>query len=268
MTIQHLRIRHPARDENFASVFRNSVFIIASSRLDKRGVRPIVTEREAGCDGRNSCARRAWPARTVKPCGPVPPTLGSSCAEQSAQRRRLESPVLRGERGAAVKPLRRECRMFRLTCTDLWAPFLFSPRGLRVRPAPGIPCALYLRRDENEASPGRKLRRGNAEVCLKLHRHSGARPLGASPESILTMVVMDSGPAASAYALRASADRSRRPGMTKEKAGLLRRFAPRNDGVGCLTCESRKWVGRAHAAVRAFHPRCIMKLSSRSRNTV
>jgi len=32
--------------------------------------------------------------------------------------------------------------MFRLTCTDLWAPFLFSPQGLRVRPAPGIPCAL------------------------------------------------------------------------------------------------------------------------------
>jgi hypothetical protein len=58
------------------------------------------------------------------------------------RRWRLTSPVLQGERGAAVKPLRRECRMFRPTCTDLWAPFLFSPQGLRVRPAPGIPCAL------------------------------------------------------------------------------------------------------------------------------
>ena len=28
------------------------------SRLDKRGVRPIVTEREAGCDGRGRAARR------------------------------------------------------------------------------------------------------------------------------------------------------------------------------------------------------------------
>jgi hypothetical protein len=46
--------------------------------------------------------------------------------------------------------------MFRPTCTDLWAPFLFSPQGLRVRPAPGIPCALFFMWDEDDASPGRK----------------------------------------------------------------------------------------------------------------
>src|ERR1700759_1445977 len=54
--------------------------------------------------------RRRLRKRTVKPCGPVPPTLGSSCAKRSAKRRRLTSPVLRGDHGAAVNPLRRECR--------------------------------------------------------------------------------------------------------------------------------------------------------------
>ena len=45
--------------------------------------------------------------------------------------------------------------MFRPACTDLWASFLFSPQGLRVRPAPGIPCALCIWRDEDNASLGR-----------------------------------------------------------------------------------------------------------------
>jgi hypothetical protein len=38
----------------------------------------IVTIRGAGCDGRGRAARRAAQSRTVKPRGPVPPTLGSS----------------------------------------------------------------------------------------------------------------------------------------------------------------------------------------------
>ena len=56
--------------------------------------------------------------------------------------------------------------MFRPACTDLWAPFLFSPQGLRVRPAPGIPCALFRERDTEIAKPGRKSRRGDADGCL------------------------------------------------------------------------------------------------------
>jgi hypothetical protein len=66
-----------------------------------------------------------------------------------------------------------------------------------------------------------KSRRGNEKVRPKLRRHSGARLQdkidawrqfcsgGANPESILTMVVMDSGPAA-----------SRRPGMTTREPAL------------------------------------------------
>src|SRR5580704_7521782 len=43
-----------------------------------RGVRPIVTEREAGCDGRCWYADDVCPTRTVKPCGPVPPMQGTT----------------------------------------------------------------------------------------------------------------------------------------------------------------------------------------------
>ena len=46
-------------------------------RLPKRRF-AVVTKRGAGCDGRGRVARRAAGARTVKPCGPVPSTLGSS----------------------------------------------------------------------------------------------------------------------------------------------------------------------------------------------
>jgi hypothetical protein len=50
---------------------------------------------------------------------------------------------------------------------------------------------------------------------LLQHRHSGARLFGAGPESILTMVVMDSGLAAEpAIGPRFARTRWRRPGMT------------------------------------------------------
>ena len=103
-------------------------------------------ERGTGCGGRlfsrKACAEAA-DGQAVWSCFP---DAGDKPCESSARRRGLKSPVPRGEHGAAVKPLRRECRMSRPCLTDLWAFFLFSPRGLRVRPAPGIPCALRLLR--------------------------------------------------------------------------------------------------------------------------
>src|ERR1700759_542451 len=64
--------------------------------------------------------------------------------EMIHSQRYLHRPIHRGERGAAVKPLRRECRMFRLTCTDLWA-LSFSAHkacGCGQRPAFPAPSAL------------------------------------------------------------------------------------------------------------------------------
>jgi hypothetical protein len=64
----------------------------------------VVTKRGAGCDGRGRAARRAAHLRTVKPCGPVPSTLGSSCAAICAATV-TESPTHRGERGVSRKAI-------------------------------------------------------------------------------------------------------------------------------------------------------------------
>src|ERR1700758_1562371 len=93
--------------------------------------------------------------RTVKPCGSGPPMLESSLRvgdvglRTDTPRRRwwLTSPAHQEEHGAAVKPLRRECR------SDFGVPVLACVRLFRlharqwVRRAPGIPCALFLLRD-------------------------------------------------------------------------------------------------------------------------
>jgi hypothetical protein len=50
----------------------------------------------------------------------------------------------RGEHGISRKPSRRECRRKRLTCGDLLVCFFHSHTRLRVRLAPGIPCALVI----------------------------------------------------------------------------------------------------------------------------
>ena len=65
----------------------------------------IVTNVGCGMRWTRCYRRRAMSMRTVKPCGPVPSTLGSSCAMRFAQRRWLTSPRHRGERGAAVQTI-------------------------------------------------------------------------------------------------------------------------------------------------------------------
>ena len=70
------------------------------------------------------------------------PDAGTKSVERFDGRRRLTSPILRGERGAAVKPLRRECR------SDFGVPVLACVRLFVlhawqwVRRAPGIPCTM------------------------------------------------------------------------------------------------------------------------------
>src|ERR1700753_1698006 len=50
--------------------------------------------------------RRYEPIRTVKPCGPDPPTLGSSLVDHESTRRWwLKSPVHQGEHGASRKAI-------------------------------------------------------------------------------------------------------------------------------------------------------------------
>ena len=80
------------------------------SRLHRRGVSRSSRTLEVGCGGRGgaqrACARTKASFRTAKPCGPVPPTLGSSFSQDVREKRRwLQSPEHRGERGAAVNTI-------------------------------------------------------------------------------------------------------------------------------------------------------------------
>jgi hypothetical protein len=63
-------------------------------------------------------------------------------------------------------PLRREGRMIG---SHLWfCRVLFSARGPWVRSAPGLPCALCLRRDKFDAQPGRLAPREREGVSTSL----------------------------------------------------------------------------------------------------
>ena len=58
--------------------------LTSASRAHQEGRFAIVTIRWRGMRWTRSCARRLHRTRTVKPCGPVPSTLGSSCANDRA----------------------------------------------------------------------------------------------------------------------------------------------------------------------------------------
>ncbi len=132
-----------------------------------RGRIAIVTTRGAGCGGRERRGRRMRRAWTVKPCGPVPSTLGSSSRVMIPRATAANKPRRRGEHGAAGQPLRRECRTVRRpVVTMLVRFFCFACQ------AAGAACtrhSLHLRfsRGWRLAKPGRFSRRGNENVCLR-----------------------------------------------------------------------------------------------------
>ena len=92
---------------------------------------------------RNDEARRGGRA---KACGPDPPMLGSSLPMMIGRRRWLEKPGHRGERAISRKPLRRECRNVRRTCTTcvrMHLPFCTQGCGCvsasgKISPAPSL----------------------------------------------------------------------------------------------------------------------------------
>jgi hypothetical protein len=83
---------------------------------------------------------------------------------------------------------------FRSTCGDLLVCFHHSHARLRVHRHPAFPTPSM---GESSCHASGTSRRGNAEAYPPCRRHSGARHFGASPESILPIVVVDSGPAPS-----------------------------------------------------------------------
>jgi hypothetical protein len=114
---------------------------------------------------RKACGESAY-GQAVWSC---PLDAGVKLIEMINERRRLTSPTLRGEHGAAVKTIAQGVPdRFGFTCSDYARlPVLFLQTRLRVRPAPGIPCALAFQGPANDASPGRFSRRGNAGMRLR-----------------------------------------------------------------------------------------------------
>src|SRR5207253_6249086 len=112
--------------------------------------------------------------RTAKSCGPGAATLASirpACAGlatvtiKAAHRGEYEvsrKAIARGKPGCPG-----------CTCGLTRVHFCSTPThtGLRAQSAPGFPCALLFRARADNASPGRKMRRGNA----KLRRLAGER---------------------------------------------------------------------------------------------
>src|ERR1700760_138145 len=106
------------------------------------------------------------------------PDAGVKPSEMIGKAMVANKPGTPGRARSSRKPLRRECRSCRRTCTDLWASFPFSPRGLRVRPAPGIPFSLLFRGSEADAKLGQIMPRECEGVPHTPSSFRGA-PLGA-----------------------------------------------------------------------------------------
>jgi hypothetical protein len=119
-----------------------------------------------------------------------PRRWGQAC-EATRRRRWLTSPVHRGDHGAAVKPLRRECRMFRCP-DDPCARFVFSAYkacGCIVRPAFPAPSDLSEGQGFLQSSGESRSRDcgGVSRRCLKIEyrcRPGQANEVSAEPGPI------------------------------------------------------------------------------------
>jgi hypothetical protein len=117
--------------------------------------------------------------RTVKSRGPDTPTLVSRLATTLTRRAGNGGQKARstGENAKQpFQPLRGECRVFSAEPV-VPAACIFFAGGPWVRPAPGIPRALCLKRAGPTAKLGRDQRRENADVCHNycLERHDELR---------------------------------------------------------------------------------------------
>src|SRR5581483_5654503 len=73
------------------------------------------------------------------------------------------------------KPIAQGTPVVRLPCVACVRKMHFlCMQDPRVRPASGVPCALFLMRADDDAKLGRKSRRGNAEACSRHCKRSEA----------------------------------------------------------------------------------------------
>jgi len=140
------------------------MIILRPSRLRWGAYRDRHGRKAAGCGGREG-AQRAMSAptkassRTAKSCGPDPPTLGPSLRWWSAGDGGYQARHSRESTKQPLKPSRRECRLFR-PCLWWLPPAFHLAGGPWVRPASGIPCALFCSRATHKAALGHECAAG------------------------------------------------------------------------------------------------------------
>ena len=155
--------------------------IRASRARTKRGVSRSSRTLGAGCDGRFGNARRAWPKRAAKSCGPDLPTLGSSLRVTNLQitvankARYTEESAYKpshhraGNAGCFGEPVVTNLRVF-----------YFYTQGCVS--CTGIPCALFLMRDETMHHPGAKRAAGMwSHILLSCPALCGASSIPEAP---------------------------------------------------------------------------------------
>ncbi len=163
--------------KNFALLFQlKSVLCPAPSRPDERDVR-VVTDVGVGCGGRGGVQDEARSTRTAKPCGPDAPTLAFKLVMMPAHRASDVASHHTGDgdnkarspgraRSKPLKPLRGEGRFDPTSPVVTNSCVFILHTRLRVRPAPGLPCALLPRGTRSMQQLGRDRRGGNAKLCL------------------------------------------------------------------------------------------------------
>jgi hypothetical protein len=110
-------------------------------------------------------ARRAAGSRTVKPCGPVPPTLGSSewrCPFATE----ANKPGTPGRARSSRKPIAQGVRVVPASPDYLVGIFLSAHETSGCGQRPVLPAPSVLRGPTNCKARTRKSRRGNAASCL------------------------------------------------------------------------------------------------------
>jgi hypothetical protein len=155
-----LRISRKACQARFAKIFLFPKFgkrdLTAPSR-SQEGRFAIVTIRWRGMRWTRWVARRAARARTVKPCGPVSATLGSSCVKTIRAATVAKKPASPGRaRSSRSNHCAGNAVMLRRPVVTTLVCFFHSAyeaAGAAERPA--FPAPSVFGRDENDASPGR-----------------------------------------------------------------------------------------------------------------
>jgi len=157
------------RNPTALSVVPNQRHLAPYPASTRGALRPIVTKRGAGCDGRGGAARRAATVADGEVVWSWRPLAGVKlatmlCIAPMTVTKRSWTPGR--ARSKPLKPLRGECRndptepvATTLVCS------LFPHTRLRARLTPGIPCALCPLRACFLQNLGAIARRENAHAC-------------------------------------------------------------------------------------------------------